>query len=132
MTPKEICIQDLNAAISFSRQIKSDIALGKYKRAINGISDLLFVMGRALACINRLEFIRGKRKLPSASANPAVRPMASAAQSQKQCIRFVNLAIANFETARRYVRQGRYEDAEDAIAAALTGRILRCVNRLRP
>ncbi len=131
MTPKSICIQDLNAAIAFAKQLKINIAQGRYRLAINGISDLLFVLGRALTCINRLEFIRGKKAIPSIAPNPAARPKAAPARNKTECIQLVDLAIANFERAKRFVQQGRYEDAEDAIAATLTGRILRCVNRLR-
>lgn len=132
MTPKSICIQDLNAAIAFAKQLKVNIAQGKYRLAIDGISDLLFVLGRALTCINRLEFIRGKKTIPSIAPIPTAKSKTAPARNRAECIRFVDLAISNFETAKRFVQQGRYEDAENAIAATLTGKILRCVNRLRP
>ncbi len=131
MTPKRICIQDLNAAIAFAKQLKVNIAQGKYRLAIDGISDVLFVLGRALTCINRLEFIHGKKAIPSIAPIPAVRSKTVHSRNKAECIHLVDLAISNFETARQFVRQGRYEDAENTIAATLTGKILRCVNHLR-
>jgi len=132
MTPKRICIQDLNEAIALANQLKLDITQGKRKQAINRIADILFILGRTLTCINQLELSEtGRAKAAPAATQSTRRISDTPAKNKAECIRLADLAIDNFKRAKRFVQLGRYEDAENTIAAALTGRILRCVNHLR-
>lgn len=130
MTIRRLCLQELDNAILISEALKVSITRGNYRTAINQIADLLFVIGQSLTCINRLEFAQSlRRRVRSAGISAA--PAVKAAATKRTCIQLVNAAIANFRTAKRLVAAGRYEDAENVIAATLTGRILRCVNSLR-
>jgi len=129
MTPKRICIQDLNDAIALANQLKFDITRGKRKQAIDRIADILFVLERTLTCINQLEFTQTRRAKSAPAATQSTR---APAKNRAECARLVDLAITNFKKAKRFVQLGHYEDAENAIAATLTGRILRCVNHPRP
>jgi len=131
MTPKRICIRDLNDAIALANQLKVDITRGKRKQAIDRIADILFVLGRTLTCINHLEFSKTRRAKPAPATTQSTRASVAPAKNRAECARLADLAIANFKKAKIFIQLGRYEDAENTIAAALTGRILRCVNHLR-
>jgi hypothetical protein len=138
MTIRNLCIKELDSAIAISEQLKISIRKGNYRIAINQIADLLFVIGQSLTCINRVESTQSFRRrvtLPrpaKATSNGTFAQRTSGTSVRKaRCLQLVNTAIDNFQTAKRLVRAGRYEDAENIIAATLTGRILRCVNSLR-
>lgn len=129
MSIKTQCIRDLDASIQVLQTMKLSIRRDKYKQAINEIADVLFLIGRALTCINQLEFISGIKKENRPLSKR--KPVNGAKDSSKaQCLEFVDIAIANLRQARRYLLQNRYELAENMIAATLTGRILRCINSL--
>lgn len=141
MTLRNLCIKELDSAIAISEELKVSIRKGNYRIAINQIADLLFVIGQSLTCINRLESTQSLQRRATSSStfqatskgtstNGTARKTTSSAR-KANCLLLVNTAIANFQTAKRLVRAGRYEDAENIIAATLTGRILRCVNSLR-
>lgn len=127
MTQQQACIQDLNAAIVLANRLKVDIVRGRRKQAIDRIADILFTLGQSLTCINRLEATQTRRTKAAPATARLTRTLAT---SRSECARLVNLAIDNFRKAKRFILLGRYEDAEDAIAATLTGRILHCVNHL--
>lgn len=140
MTTKSTCIRDLNEAIALTNQLKVDITRGQKQKAIDRIADILFTLGRTLTCINRLELAqlrRGKAASTTSSASTAsqsiraLRATTKTITNKAECIRLADLAIVNFQKAKILIQLGRYEDAENTIAAGLTGRILRCVNHLR-
>lgn len=137
MTTKSTCILDLNEAIALTNRLKVDILRGQKQKAIDRIADVLFVLGRTLTCINRLELAQSKRGKTASTASTAsqsiraLRTTTKTISNKAECLRLADLAIVNFQKAKILIQLGRYEDAENTIAAGLTGRILRCVNHLR-
>ncbi len=134
MALKSLCLKNLDTAIAMDRNLKNLIANNKPKQAINVIADLLYVLGTTLQCINRVEYNRSfqlKRIVASRRSLSKKAPAVPASNARKkQCLQLINTATKNFLLAKQYIRQNRLEDAENIIAATITGKILRCVNSL--
>ena len=132
MELKRLCIEDLNFAIELCNELKSLIAQNKITEAINIIADILFVTGQTLLCINRVEFNQMLNTHESDSLEEEHKTTDMTPGSlEKLCLQLVDRAINDFQQAKRFIKQNQLEDAENIIAATLTGRILRCVNSLR-
>ena len=134
MTTKSTCIRNLNEAIALTNQLKVDITRGQKQKAIDRIADILFTLGRTLTCINRLELAQSRRGKTASTASQSIRALRATTKTitnKAECIRLADLAIVTFQKAKILIQLGCYEDAENAIEATLTGRILRCVNHLR-
>ncbi|QSO51031.1 hypothetical protein JZ785_19485 [Alicyclobacillus curvatus] len=130
MTLRRLCVKELDAAMEIIELMKVSVRNGRYRLAINQEADLLFVVGQSLTWINRLEFnqVKARRTAANNTSNSTGAPVRA---TKAQCIALLNAAKKNFQAAKQLVLNGRYEDAENVIAATITGRILRCINSLR-
>jgi len=132
MALNTLCVENLNVAINLNGVLKALIIQNKPKQAIDIIADILFVLGQTLQCINRVEFNQmvGSYK-PSFTAKRSMKTYKITNSNKKLCLQLVDTATANFIQAKRLILQNKLEDAENIIAATISGRILRCVNSLR-
>lgn len=134
MALKSLCLSNLDVAIALNRNLKNLIAENKPKQAIDMIADILYVLGSTLQCINRVEYNQSflQNEISALKKSSSQKALAASALTarKKQCLQLVDTATNNFLLAKQYIRQNRLEDAENIIAATITGKILRCVNSL--
>ena len=123
------CVREIDTVIQNLQRVKVLVRQNKKKQAINGIADSLRSLGRALACINRLE--AKKYRCSARIGNSFLQVVSSQPRNtNNQCIRLINLAIMRLKISRRLVQQNRFEEAENVIFSIITGRVLRCINNL--
>ncbi|MEB3102210.1 hypothetical protein [Ferviditalea candida] len=115
MSIKSLCLSDLDKAIALNRKLKNLIANNKPAAAIDTMEYNQSSLHTRIARLRKSSSIKITPPSPAA---------------KKQCLQLVNMATNNFRLAKKYIRQNRLEDAENIIAATITGRILRCVNSL--
>ncbi len=135
MVLKKLCLQNLDVAIQLNQQLKKLIIQNNSKQAINVIADILYVLGQTLLCINRVEFkqriLKSKTYRPPHIKSPKTTYQSISSSQKKLCLRLLSTATNNFIQAKTLIIQNRLEDAENIIAATISGRILLCVNNLR-
>ncbi len=133
MVLKKLCLQNLDVAIQLNQRLKQSIIQNNSKQAINVIADILYILGQTLLCINRLEFkkrILNQKIYSNVKTSKTVKHSMSSSQ-KNLCLRLVDTATNNFNQAKRLILNNRLEDAENIIAATISGRILLCVNNLK-
>ena len=132
MELKRLCIENLNIAIELTNEIKCLIHKNKFTEAINVVADVLYVLGQTLLCINRAEFNRMFNTHESDTYKGKTKPAEMTMSSpENMCLQLVDAAINNLQQAKQYIKQNRWEDAENIIATTISGRILRCLNSLQ-
>lgn len=122
------CVKYLDMALRDLRRMEQSIRDHRFRQAIDQEADALLHLGQTLRCINARETRAGA----GGTIGRRVVPTTASLTTKQACIQLIRVARTNLLNARRLLLLHQWEAAEDAIFATLTGRVLRCINHVRP